>query len=60
MPLRPYSQQQFVEELKNFTGCNEKKASSEFFALCNYDSISLYRFNDRATGVLILFDDLYE
>ena len=59
--MRHYSQKLFVEESEIFQNTiTTFKASLEFFAMCTYGSISLYRFSDKATGALIKFDDLYQ
>ena len=50
--LEAYSQQKFMEDSEIYkVQYKTFKPFLEFFAMCTYGIISLYKFNDKATGV---------
>ena len=51
--MRPCSQHQFIEESEILQNTIKSFRVLEFFAILTYCSISLFRLNDKATGVLI-------
>ena len=54
--MRLNSQQQLFKESEIFTEYNEKLSTHHSYL----QDAHPYRLNDKATGVLVLFDDLYK